>query len=108
MGHSDFLEVSITPSATGPAFLFVTTAQGARRLEGVTRRLKGQKLELYVDDKLCSEPVVQTVISDGKMLLTGPAEGLPQMVGVLAGTLPTKLELVEIRNQQTPPSGMPP
>ncbi len=70
-------------------------SEGARKFEEATGRLVGQKLGIYMDGVLLSDPVVQTKISGGQAVITGQAdyaeaEDLADKIN--AGALPFSLE----------------
>lgn len=75
------------------------SAEGAQLFADATAKYQGQKIGIYYDDKLQSNPTVQAVISDGKAQVEGQAsfqeaENLASTIRI--GALP--LELKEIRS----------
>ncbi|MCR4908637.1 MAG: protein translocase subunit SecD, partial [Lachnospiraceae bacterium] len=70
-------------------------AEGAEKFAEATGRLVGQKLGIYMDGVLLSDPVVQTRIDGGQAIITGQAdyaeaEDLADKIN--AGALPFSLE----------------
>jgi preprotein translocase subunit SecD len=66
----------------------------AEKFKNVTTKLLGQKLSIYLDEEMLSDPVVQGVLSDGRATITGnytydEAKKLADTINL--GALPLKL-----------------
>lgn len=46
------------------------TDEGGEKFENVTKELIGQSLEIYVDDELIIKPIIQSIITDGKVQIS--------------------------------------
>ncbi len=69
--------------------------KSADKFAEITRNYIGQSVAIYLDDTILSDPVIQTVIPDGKAIITGnfKAEEAKELADLLnAGSLPVKLE----------------
>lgn len=69
--------------------------KSADKFAEITRKYIGQSVAIYLDDTLLSDPVIQTVIPDGKAIITGnfEIEEAKELADLLnAGSLPVKLE----------------
>lgn len=75
--------------------------EGAKIFQGLTKKNKGKKLAIYIDNQLISSPVVQEEISGGKAQITGEFtvdEAKELARNLSAGALPAPIKLI---SQQT-------
>jgi preprotein translocase subunit SecD len=89
-----------------PTTLIKLTAEGAKKLEEVTERIKGKKLAIVLDGKITSTPVVMGVLSGGDVQIPQPDVGDRQereknasllAAAIDAGALPGPMTLSEER-----------
>ena len=82
-----------------PVIRFVLNDEGSKKFEAITRQYQGQKVGIYLDDHLLTNPVVQTVIK-GEGVITGyktvqAAE--EHAVLIREGALPVPVKQIEAR-----------
>lgn len=66
----------------------------AQKFENITREYLGRNVAIFLDDKMLTNPVIQTVIAGGKAQIDGQrtVEEAKELADILnAGALPTKL-----------------
>lgn len=71
------------------------TETGAEKFSEATGRLKGQKISIYMDDQMISDPTVENQITDGNAIITNQksmavAKALAEKIN--AGSLPFAME----------------
>lgn len=69
--------------------------KSAEKFADITRNYIGQSVAIYLDENMLSDPVIQSVIPDGKAIITGnfQPEEAKELADLLnAGSLPVKLE----------------
>jgi preprotein translocase subunit SecD len=76
-------------------------SEGAKKFEEATRKFIDQQIEIYLDERVISAPVVRDVIPNGEAVI----EGMPSIdkaaelaMLIRAGALPVDLENVEVRS----------
>lgn len=78
------------------------TDEGAQKFADATRALVGQKISIYLDDELISDPNVQTVITDGRASISGGLTTLEENKSLAAminaGALPVSVKAVSVKN----------
>ena len=73
-------------------------AEGTKMFEEATSRFLGRQIAIMLDDTVCSAPVVNSVISDGKALITGMSsdeEARLLASDIVGGALPVQLVDIE-------------
>ncbi|MGE5590854.1 MAG: protein translocase subunit SecD [Bacillota bacterium] len=74
--------------------------EGAKKFADMTSKYLGQRIGIYLDGNVLTNPEVQTVIPDGKAEITGYGDlSLARNDAILikSGSLPVKLDIVENR-----------
>lgn len=75
--------------------------EGTVKFADATSKYIGQKIGIYIDDELVSEPTVQTAITDGKASITG-SETLEEnkaLAGMInSGALPVPVKSISVKN----------
>ena len=106
---SQFEDVAINyanPEMTLYGVGFVLNHEATAAFEAATREFMGQSIGIYLDDELISDPIVTSVISDGRGIITGSATNSIQesyewaynlTVLIQSGALPLDIEEVAIR-----------
>lgn len=92
--------VSFDPQTGEPEVGFEMTAEGAIKLEALTKEIQGRPLAIFLDDQLLSAPVVQAVISD-KGRITGNftlQDAHDLVIQLNAGALPVPITKVSQQN----------
>jgi len=82
-----------------PVVSFQMTNEGAKQFENITRQYIGQKIGIYLDDELLTNPTVQSVISE-KGLISGyeSVEAAEKdAILIREGSLPVPVEVVQSR-----------
>ena len=78
------------------------TDDGATKFADATSRLVGQKISIYLDDEMISDPNVQTAITDGKASISGGLTTLEENKSLAAminaGALPVSVKAVSVKN----------
>jgi len=92
--------LSYSQQTGSPEVAIEFTAEGKKKFSDVTTRLVGKQLAIFLDDMPVTAPVVQTVISDGRAVITGnftrdTASELALQLN--AGALPVPVSVVEHR-----------
>ena len=75
-------------------------AEGAKKFADLTSKYLGQRIGIYLDNNLLTNPQVQTVIPDGKAEVTGYSDlntAREDAILIKSGSLPVKLDIVENR-----------
>lgn len=76
----------------------VLQVKDASKLASVTQRFKGQKMPIYLDDNMLSDPIINDVITDGSAIITGQRSitETKDLVDLLnAGAVPVKLKEIQ-------------
>jgi len=96
-------EAEYTDSSNGvgqaPAVAFELSSEGAKKFADATERNIGKVIGIYLDKKAISLPTVQSVIPDGKGVITGSAtmqEAGDLATLIRAGALPVELETLSV------------
>lgn len=91
------------PSSIGvgeePVVSFELSSEGAKKFKEATERNKGKVIGIYLDKQPISLPTVQSVIPDGKGIITGSAtmeEAGDLATLIRAGALPVELETLSV------------
>lgn len=82
-----------------PVIKFKLDEEGSKKFESITRQYIGQKIGIYLDEELLTNPVVQTVIK-GEGVITGyktVEEAEKDAVLIREGALPVPVEVIETR-----------
>ncbi|HMA59681.1 MAG TPA: protein translocase subunit SecD, partial [Halanaerobiales bacterium] len=82
-----------------PVVSFEMNSEGADKFENITRQYMGQKIGIYLDDELLTNPTVQSVIS-GKGQITGydsVEAAQKDAILIREGSLPVPVEVVQSR-----------
>jgi preprotein translocase subunit SecD len=82
-----------------PVFSFELSPAGAKHFAAATERNIGKVIVIYLDKKAISLPTVQSVIPDGKGVITGSAsmeEAGDLATLIRAGALPVELETLSV------------
>jgi preprotein translocase subunit SecD len=74
--------------------------EGTKKFADATQKFIGQKISIYMDEELLTDPVVNTAITDGKAIITGnrtldEAKRIAAMIQ--SGALPVELKAVSVR-----------
>ena len=78
----------------------VFTNEGAEKFGKATTRLVGQRLGVYLDDQMLTNPTVQTPILNGQAVITGYStleEAASHAVLIRSGSLPVSMTIAEKR-----------
>ncbi len=82
-----------------PVVAFELTGEGSRRFEEITRMYMGERIGIYLDDEMLTNPTVQSVIRDEGQI-TGYAsveEAEEHAILIREGALPVDVEVMESR-----------
>lgn len=74
--------------------------EGRKKFADATTKFVGQKISIYMDDELLTDPVVQGPITEGKAVITGnrTIEEAKRIAGIInAGALPLEVKTASIR-----------
>ncbi len=77
------------------------TAEGAKKFGEITKRNLQKPLAIFLDEVPVTAPVVRTVISDGRAVITGKFtvdEAKNLSIQLNAGALPVSVKIIEQRN----------
>ena len=82
-----------------PVVAFEMTSEGAEEFEQITSQYMGQKIGIYLDDELLTNPTVQSVISEKGQITGYESVDAAQKDAILIreGSLPVPVEVVESR-----------
>jgi preprotein translocase subunit SecD len=88
-------------AAGAPVVSLEFTPEGAKKFAEITQRNLGKPVAILLDGQIRTAPMVQSVISDGRAVITGgfsleEAKGL--VIGLNAGALPVPIKIVEQKN----------
>lgn len=96
-------EAEYAPNSNGigqaPVVSFELSAEGAKKFAEATERNIGKTIGIYLDKQAISLPTVQSVIPDGKGIITGSAtmeEAGDLATLIRAGALPVELETLSV------------
>jgi protein translocase subunit secF/protein translocase subunit secD len=76
------------------------TSEGARKFADLTSKYLGQQIGIYLDDKILTNPTVQTTIADGQAEITGYLTleaAANDAVLMRSGSLPVSMSIAEKR-----------
>jgi preprotein translocase subunit SecD len=76
------------------------TPEGAKKFAKITERSVGKPLAVYLDNNLITAPTVQSIISDGRAIISGNfslAEAKNLVIQLNAGALPIPIKIIEQR-----------
>ncbi len=82
-----------------PVVRFELNEEGAKRFEAITRQYMGQKIGIYLDEELLTNPTVQAVIKE-EGIITGyqtESEARSDAILIKEGALPVPVEIIETR-----------
>ncbi|GAA0177292.1 protein translocase subunit SecD [Clostridium sediminicola] len=74
--------------------------EGAKKFADATDKFLGQKIEIYMDGELLTDPVVNSKISDGKAIIEGSAsldDAARKASIIKSGALPVTLKAIEYK-----------
>jgi len=82
-----------------PVVSFEMNNEGANKFENITRQYMGQKIGIYLDDELLTNPTVQSVISDKGQITGYDSVEAAEKDAILIreGSLPVPVEVVQSR-----------
>lgn len=83
-----------------PEIQLTFTPEGAKKFAAITQRDIGKKLAIFLDNQFLMGPTVQSVISDGRAVVTGQFTSTQtKQIALLlnSGALPTPVRVVEQR-----------
>ena len=82
-----------------PVVSFQMNQEGSQKFENITRQYMGQKIGIYLDDELLTNPTVQSVISDRGQITGYDSVDAAQKDAILIreGSLPVPVEVVQSR-----------
>jgi preprotein translocase subunit SecD len=82
-----------------PVVSFQMNQEGSQKFENITRQYMGQKIGIYLDDELLTNPTVQSVISDRGQITGYDSVEAAQKDAILIreGSLPVPVEVVQSR-----------
>lgn len=90
--------VTLDPASQQPLVSFEFDDDGARLFEAATRRLLGQPLAIFHDERLLTAPRVQTVISrEGVLAGLSHADARRLAVQLNSGSLPVYVTITHVR-----------
>ncbi|HHV43706.1 MAG TPA: protein translocase subunit SecD [Firmicutes bacterium] len=84
-----------------PGVAVTFNRDGARKFAELTARSLGMQLPIVLDGEIISSPRVETIIPDGKAIISGAftiEEAQELALQLRAGALPVPLEVLEVRN----------
>jgi preprotein translocase subunit SecD len=93
--------VEFDPNTGNPDVAIEFTSDGGKTFGELTTRLVNQRLPIFLDEKIISNPTVETPITNGKGRITGQftveeAQSLARQLN--AGALPVPIKVVEERS----------
>ena len=93
-------QTTINPNTNQPEIALRFTGEGTKKFAKVTSENVGKPIGIYLDERLLTNPVVQTAITDGRAVITGnrsveEAENISRLLR--AGALPVNLDFMEKR-----------
>lgn len=94
-------DVEINPESGDPEVAIEFDAEGAKLFKDITQRNLQKQVAIQLDADIISAPTVQTVISEGKGVITGKfdiKEAKQLAINLTAGALPVPIKLIEQRN----------
>lgn len=77
------------------------TDEGAKKFEDITRKNIGKKVAIFLDNEYLMDPTVQTVIPDGKAVISGKftaAQTKEMAILLNSGALPAPVKVIEQRS----------
>ncbi len=77
------------------------SADGVKKFEEITSRNVGKPLAIFLDDELIEAPIVQSVIADGRAVISGNFTSKDTnrlAIQLNAGALPVPIKVIEQRN----------
>lgn len=90
----------LDPQNGGPIVSLDLNDAGAKKFADATAKFRGQKIAIYMDEDLLTDPVVEDVITTGKAIIRGSKslEEAKKQAGVIkSGALPLPIKTVEVK-----------
>ncbi len=88
-------------AAGQPVVSIEFSPDGAKKFSEITAKNIGKSLAIFLDGRLVAAPTVQSVISDGRAIISGnftPDEAKKLTIQLNAGALPIPIHIIEQRN----------
>ncbi|WP_010233514.1 protein translocase subunit SecD [Clostridium arbusti] len=88
------------PQTNKPIINLQLSDSGTKKFADATQKYLGQKITIYMDEDILTDPTVDAVISDGKAQISGSAtldEAKRQADIISAGALPVTLKTVQVQ-----------
>lgn len=99
--HLKRADITYDPTSGDPEVSIEFNSEGQKLFAELTQKNLQKPLAIVLDNQIISAPVVQSVISDGKAVITGKfslteAKNLAKLLN--AGALPVPIKIIEQRN----------
>jgi len=89
-----------TNNGNAPTISLELNAAGTTKFADATKKYLNQKISIYMDDEMLTNPTVQAVITNGQAVITGSAslkEAQRQANIINSGALPVTVKAVEVK-----------
>ncbi|MGG5462561.1 protein translocase subunit SecD [Clostridium sp. B9] len=89
----------IDPQSAQPAIKLELNEEGKQKFAEATKKFKGQKIAIKMDDETLTDPVVNDIISNGEAIISGERsmEDAEKISGIInAGALPVPVKAVSV------------
>jgi preprotein translocase subunit SecD len=99
--HLKNAEVTMNPETGDPEVAIEFNNEGAKLFKDITQRNLQKQVAIQLDENIISAPTVQTVIEEGKAVITGKfdiKEAKNLAINLTSGALPVPIKLIEQRN----------
>jgi len=99
--HLQRADVQINPETGEPEVAIEFDAQGTKLFKAITERNLQKPVAIKLDEEIISAPIVQTVINEGKGVITGKfdmKEAKALAINLNSGALPVPTKLIQQEN----------
>lgn len=93
-------QAGINPDTGKPEISLEMNESGTQKFADATEKYINQKISIYMDEELLTDPTVNSVITEGKAVITGSAtleEATSRANLIKAGALPVALKAVSVK-----------
>lgn len=99
-GKDDVQDASVSMDQQGqPIVNLKLNSSGAKKFADATQKYLGQKIAIYMDEDLVSNPTVQAIINDGNAIITGSKDlnEAKRTAGIIkSGALPVPVKTAQV------------
>src|SRR3712207_254657 len=92
----------LSPDTNQPVISFELNEEGTKKFADATKKFKGQRIAIYLDEQMLTNPQVENSIPNGKGVISGSKsleEAKRQASLIKSGALPVVVKPVEVKTE---------